>query len=191
MDSKQLLLSLALLAASATVSANLVVNGDFETPPLDNPGSITGWVLTGSGIQQSATGASFDSTAAYFDYNASASGTDSISQTLTTLTSSTYSLSADVYVQVGDTITIDFGSYSHTFTALSTVGWQHFTVSGLAAAASSTALTINTVNGGVFDYVDNVVVVADSSPAPASESGTLALMALGLGALGFARRRQA
>ena len=189
MNLKRTFVALTLLAASASASANLVTNGDFENQPF-NIATISGWAITGdtSDVVNRDDGGSNH-------YFRAGGGPTYLSQTLATSAGGHYNLSIDLMVSnpgANSNIFVDilFGGQlvkTVTDTSILGSGWQNFTLTDLVATGAGTVLTIESQNGGAWNYADNISV----NGIPAPEPDTLALMALGLGVLGFARRRQA
>lgn len=198
-----------LLATTSFSNAATLVNGSFEDPgtysgpfvPL-NAGNtaITGWTINSGSVDlintywQSADG----------NYNLDMSGTSagSISQTVTGLTvGSFYTVFFDLAGNPGGgnvvkTITASLGNvFTGDFT-FNTAGFNRndmgwLTKSFVFKADAPTGLLTFTSkeNNSTGPALDNVRISGNPSPVPVPAAG--GLMALGLGLLGFMRRRKA
>ncbi|MDI9245975.1 DUF642 domain-containing protein [Marinobacter sp. CHS3-4] len=206
-------LAAGLLSAGAA-QANLIVNGDFEAPELSGSqwavyGDIPGWNTTdGSGIEiQRNTVVNAQSGNQYVELDSHyATDTNStMSQAISTLSGQTYTLSFWYQPRTnggsndnGINVFWDaFGGDMLSFTASNEVlnlenytrsqsnGWTNFTLD-MVASSSSMALSFQAdgADNSLGGFVDNVSLVAK-----VPEPGSLALLGLGLAALGFRARK--
>ena len=203
MNLKRTLFALTLLAVSATASANLVTNGDFETAPFGT-GVSTGWSASAS-IGDTFNGGVFLSTNGYGGssshvYTNSSTSSISLSQHFLTATTlgSIYDFVIDLrLIGTDPSINVLFNGVSILTVTSTGSNWQEFTGSFTGTGNINSELIIQSASSASYggtNYIDNVSVVlaaGQNSGSNAPEPGALALMALGLGVLGFARRRQA
>lgn len=194
----RLLLLLVCVASLPVARAqNVIINGDFDTPPFDT--GVSGWVVTGHVAAVTNQGSTTSPAAAALSIGGDTQG-DMLSQTFTTTIGQTYALDFDagVYgeptagplslqIKVMGTGTFinasvqppnnndfnpaPFNHYSYTFTADSASTTLTFTDSGLGNA-----------NADVM--VDTVSVL------PIPEPASSALMIFGAASLGLALRRK-
>ncbi len=177
-------LALSTIAAGAPVSATeFVVNGDFET------GDFTGWTRFGS---LGFTSVNTDSERTG-DYGASFSPNQpgGIQQTFATLPGRAYTITLWLSHTLGtasviNSFFLDFGGTNIAgFSGYGAVPFTKLTYVRTATAPTTTLkLTFRDARPTVF-RLDDVSVTAVPEPA------TWALMILGFGMVGVARRRQA
>lgn len=157
--------ALALLAISATASANLVTNGDFSA-------GGTGWTLTGNTGYNSFPGTW---------HNGAVGSNAFLSQTIATVSGQTYEVNFDTQVNSGFTMAFTLDNFANVFTATSSGHYDFFAVAG----SNNATLTFITRNDPSFNDLDNVVVTG-TVPEP----GSLALLGLGIAGLGIVRRKK-
>jgi hypothetical protein len=164
---KKLFCAIAVLAMSASASANLVRNGDFAAGGSD-------WTLTGNTAFSGFGGERWGDGAA---------GTDAwLSQTIATEAGATYLLSFDTIVSWGRmAVALD------DIPIFETLDSGRFAMSFIAASDNAT-LSFITHNDPGFNYLDNVVV--DRVAGAVREPASLALVGLGLAGLGALRRKR-
>lgn len=183
---------------AAFSSANLVLNGGFESSTFTGTGyatyytndtGITNWIAnTRSGdASVDVVGTGFSPYAGSFAVDlAGTPGPGSVKQTLATVAGATYEISfAARTTWPGTSSVIELGFGSAAGTVNTTTNWEIYTWT-VTATGSSTDLLLgtqlaNTTNGNLF--IDEVSVV-EVVPEPAS------LALVGIGALGLLRRRR-
>jgi hypothetical protein len=198
-----LLLAAAALCSPLANAQNLVVNGDFETPPFSIPTleAISGWTLNGNVGSVDVQGSTSPTHAAALSLGTSFDG-NSMSQTFQTLAGQVYTLTFDsgVYgipeegaLQLKIEVLGTGNSNLLTDTVTPPSNGQFIPATFAAfnylftADGTSTTLRFSDVGGANANadvMVDTVVVAAVPEP------GTYALLILGAGSLGYALRRR-
>jgi hypothetical protein len=191
---------------TASLHANIVTNGSFETLPTPNspsliPGdatSLPGWTVIVGELAQISPVNPFGITASDLDSSLDLTGYhDSfayggVEQILTTTPGATYSIQFDVasfygtssvQVSVGDLL--DIGST----TTNSGLAWTTYSGSFTASDVTSTLDLVGTLSGsGNYIGLDNVVVNYQSGPS-VPEPASWLLLAGGVAILGLVRRK--
>jgi hypothetical protein len=191
------------LAAAFLVSSpwcgraqNLLVNGDFETPPFFSLGVVSGWTVGGNVASVDNQGSTSASHAASLSAGNNSQG-DTLSQTFATMIGTVYTLEFDagVYgIRSADPLQLQiqiFGAatlLNQTVTppengSFNPAPFQHYTFNFVADSASTTLQfsNIGLGNANADVMVDTVSVVPEAS--------TLAALVLG-GALLFGAMRR-
>jgi hypothetical protein len=179
------LFAVLLIVFASQASANLVTNGGFET------GDFTGWTQSGN------TG--FTSVEAYFSHSgtyqaqfAPMGSNGFLSQDLTTVAGSTYTLSFWLANQFGgdNHFEVSFGGVVLlSLDDVPLIGYTQYTFNGLPATGALTSLQFGFRNEITFFRLDDVSVELTGNAVPESFS-TLWLAAPLLGMAAFARLRR-
>jgi len=163
-----LLIGVLLIATARPTSANLIVNGDFET------GTFAGWTTTpapvGSDFGVGPVPPAHDTLGAFF--GATGADFDSISQTFVTTPGATYHLTFFYeIVEPGSPPNNGFRVLFNgvvIFENLNAIsGFSPFSFPNLVATGSTTTLEFQGRNVLGFDYLDDV----DPTPTPAANVG--------------------
>jgi hypothetical protein len=173
-----LAIGVLLIATAGPTSANLIVNGDFET------GDFTGWTttaaVTGSDFGVTLLPLAHDTHGAFFSANGA--DFDSISQTFATTPGAFYTLTF-FYQVVADQGAVANNEFRVLFNGASpdminipplfpqsdvNPGFGTFTFTHLQATDFTTTLEFQGRNAtlGGFDYLDDVSVTAEPCPQP-------------------------
>lgn len=178
-------LLLAVASFSAQAAVNLVSNGNFET------GSFSGWTKSGNPSLSDVI-ANNVTTNHTFLWRSGATGSQaSISQNLTTVAGGLYNLSFDLYSAGTNNVSFDAyfnGTKVYSLVNQALSSWTHFSFDNLAATGPVTELKFSSRNDPSFTRLDNVSVTLLAPPVPEPE--TYAMLAVGLGLMGFAARRR-
>ena len=172
---RALLAILACTCLSTMAQTNLIVNGTFDS---GTTYSVSGWTLSG--------GASMDKKGGNLLPCLSLGLGGTVSQTISGLTiGETYTISGDYYTSTSDSTTLMLSVLVDGNTiveyAETAMTWKHFTIS-YTATETSLVLGFTQIAGDACG-IDNITMYAVPEPS------TVALLALGLGAIGLARRK--
>ena len=191
---------LAVLCTSIAAAQNVIINGDFDDPPYDTIGAVSGWTVTGSVGAVGDEGFTTPDHAAAFSLGGNSDG-NMLSQSFATIPGQAYTLDFDagVYgirslgplqlqIQVTGTGTLltetVIPPYNGNFNP---APFDHFMFSFIADSASAT-LKFNDIGLGnnAADIILDTVSVA-AIPEPTS----LVLVMVGaVPLLGYIRRRR-
>lgn len=183
-----------LLAGSA--HANLIVNGGFEANAVANgdwnwfsAASVDGWEGSNVEIWHNLFGIASAEGQQHAELNAHGpnSGAWSIFQKFSTNIGQAYDVAFSYRArESSDLFNFTVGSINSNFTNNDTTQWKLFS-SSFVATSTLTTLTFTSLNLGTLgNLIDDVKVNARAS---VPESNTLALFAVGLIGLGFARKK--
>jgi len=183
-----------LLVGSA--HANLIVNGGFEDNVIADgnwnwfpSSSVNGWEGSNIEIWHNLFGIASAEGQQHAELNADGgnSGVWSIFQKFATVVGQSYDVSFAYRArESSDLFNFTVGSINSNFTNSDTTQWKIFS-SSFVATSTLTTLTFTSLNAGTLgNLLDDVKVNARVN---VSESGTLALFAIGLLGLGLVRRK--
>ena len=196
------------LIVTPVQATNLIQNGSFETATV-NPGSflqldavstvITGWTVSQGAIDYIGTFWQASEGARSIDLQGLASGT--IEQTFNTTIGTTYRVTfdlagnpnaspiiKDMRVSAGGS-SADF-SFNTTGKSNSNMGWLSKSWDFTANSTTTTLEFIGLGNSDAGAALDNVSVIALSSPSIPEPSSMLGLLGLGVLGIGSAFKRQ-
>lgn len=176
---------LAVVSFSAQAAVNLVTNGNFET------GTFAGWAKSGNPSLSDVIANTVTSNHTFVWRSGATGSQASISQNLATVAGGLYNLSFDLYSSGSSNVSFD--AYFNGTKVYSLVNqvlspWTHFSFDNLVATGPVTELKFSSRNDPSFTRLDNVSVTALAPPVPEPE--TYAMLAMGLGLIGFAARRR-
>jgi choice-of-anchor C domain-containing protein len=195
------LLAIACVAGvSAGTGSNIVVNGGFEAPAIEDiivtlsGGQLIGWNINNGDIQV-IKNVYWESHSGSQSIDLSGTVPGKISQTLTTVPGDSYELTfwmsgnpdgtareqAFKEMQVSWDGAVLSPTYSHdsTETTRQNMGWTRVTIPGLKATSTATVLSFEEIypNGPYGIVLDDISVVDTSDPVPAPEFPTVAVPA--------------
>src|SRR3954469_24971007 len=193
----KLLLPLLLCVWSVCVAfgQTVIINGDFETPPYETNGAITGWDVTGHVGEVSGEGFTSASHAAAFSIGGDSDG-NTLAQTFSTLAGQSYTIDFDagvVGMRTGGPLSLQiqvFGlgnatlvddtiipPYNGTFGAPT---FAHYVYTFMADGPATTLkFTDIGLGNGSADIVLDTVSVVPISPAEVPEPATVILLGVG------------
>lgn len=194
---------LATISSISVSAQNVVINGDFETPPYDTVGTVSGWVVGGNGnVSEAEEGSTSGTHSAAFSVGTNSEG-DTLSQSFATTAGVEYTLAFDAAVFGMPSATLQlqievFGTgtlldetitppVSNSFDPAVTSGiYQNFSFSFTADSGTTTLQFSNIGQGNSFaDVVIDTVVVTVPEPS------TTAILIFGAGSLlGFLRLKR-
>lgn len=160
---------------SPNLGPNIVVNGDFETGPVDTNGSVTGWTVVGGKVAVEPEGSTSGNYSAAFDVGG-AWPSNSLSQTVRTSPGHLYVLNFDTGIfggnqscttqlrveALGASLLLDESAtpaYAGVFDP-SAVLFQHYQYYFVANSPSTTLRFVNMGNSGTSDTVLDTVSLA-------------------------------
>ena len=195
-------------------AANLIQNGSFETATI-NPGAsyitldavstaITGWTVSQGSIDYIGTFWQASNGSRSLDLSGAEADAGGIQQTFNTTVGETYRVTFDLAGNPEENPTIkemrvsaggssaDF-SFDITGNSNSNMGWVSKSWDFTATGTTTTLSFLSLVDTGFGPALDNVSVVALSSPPPSpipEPSSMLGLLSLGVLGIGSALKRQ-
>lgn len=197
------------LIVTPVQAANLIQNGSFETATID-PGAsfiglyagstaITGWTVSQGTIDYKGTYWQASEGSRSLDLSGGNAG--GIQQTFNTTDGETYRVTFDLAGNPGGNPTIkemrvsgggssaDF-SFDITGNSFSNMGWVSKSWDFTATGTTTTLSFLNLVDTAFGPVLDNVSVIALSSPSIPEPSSMLGLLSLGVLGIGSALKRQ-
>ncbi len=170
----------AIVTLAGQASANLLVNGSFET------GDFTGWTQSGNLGYTSVTSGDYNGSPAedgsYYVFEGPVGSDGFLSQTFTDTPGETLKITGWVIGDGAETSDVGFYFDSATLLYINPVPnqpWTEYTV--YATATGSDTFSVGFRNDPSFDGLDNFSVTA-----AVPEASTWAMMVLGFAGLGFA-----
>jgi hypothetical protein len=204
MPLKLFLLVICAGSISIAQAQNVIINGDFETPPHD-VFTVTGWDVTGNVASVSGEGSTSGSYAAAFSVGGNTQG-DMLSQTVATAIGQTYSLDFDAGtfgIRSAEPLTLQiqvFGAGMGTLVddtitppenmTFNPASMTHYTYTFTADSASTVLKFTDGGSGnGSADVIVDTVSMTSTPITQVPEPGSGALIVIGLAPLGWVFRR--
>lgn len=194
---------LAATAVTTSAQASLIVNGGFEANPLKNnqwsyfsAEKVLGWEGSNIEIWHHLNSVMAPEGNQHVELNADGknNGAWSIFQTFATTKGQLYDFSFFYRARANTKEAFEFsiGNVEALVQQHSTSAWNKFSGSFVADSTSSTIRFTSLTSGTVGNFIDDVVVTQALTPLQAEvpAAPTLAVLGLGLLALGFSRRQR-
>ena len=183
---------LACASAHQALAQNLVQNPGFEDTPNDGSNTSPGWTLDPTSsttyLNGTATANSGDWAAEFFATDAAGATQGTLSQTITTVPSTTYIVSFYLENEGGphNSFLATFGGQTVlSLTDADAFGYTRYSAT-IIATANSALLSFRGQQGPSDFLLDDVSVVAQGAPAPVTGGGLLSVAVV---LAGFAVRR--
>ena len=183
---------LACASANQALAQNLVQNPGFEDTPNNGSNTSPGWTLDPTSsttyVNGTATANTGDWAAEFFAVDAAGATQGKLSQTITTVPSTTYIVSFYLENQGGphNSFLATFGGQTVlSLTDADAFGYTRYSMTIIATARSS-VLSFTGQQGPSDFLLDDVSVTAQGAPAPVTGGG---LLSVAIVLAGFAVRR--